>query len=115
MILNEKQKKRSDRFHTFLKHQPKNYFKENDIIQCEKCEGSGLDYIKSYDKEADIFCSSWDTHNYCDNCNGIGYKGFNDDIQIDLLNFICRYCDGIGCERCNNAGIVDWVRHMMGG
>ena len=115
MTLTEEQKNRSDRFHSFLKKQPENYFKENNINLCKKCDGSGLDYIKSYDEEVDIFCSSWDTYNYCSYCNGIGYKGFKDDIQIDLLNFICRDCNGIGCEECNNTGIVDWVTNMMGG
>ncbi len=115
MTLTEKQKNRSDRFNRFLKQQSECYFKENNIIQCEKCDGSGLDYTKSYDEDADIFCSSWDTHSYCDNCSGIGHTGFKDDIQIDLLNFICRYCDGVGCERCNDTGIVDWVTNMMGG
>ena len=115
MILDETQRNRSDRFHKFLKQQPINYFKKNHIILCEKCNGTGLDHTKIYDEENDNVICSWDTHSFCDNCNGIGYKGFKDDIQIDLLNFICRNCDGIGCESCNNTGIVDWVTNMMGG
>jgi hypothetical protein len=70
----------------------------------------------------------WDTVNFCKNCKGVGYvylgnldasnlgeHDFLNGDNIDGINFVCKSCGGKGCEKCNNAGVVDWVSHIMGG
>jgi len=111
MNLDERQIIRANLFHVFLKKQSNVYFKEHKITKCEKCKQTGLGSLtlcadKTY---------AWDASSFCSECNGIGYLGIaNGGFTIDLLNFICRKCDGIGCKECEYDGIVDWVAHMMG-
>ena len=114
MTLTETQLVRSNRFHLYLKQQSEKYFEENDIIPCEKCDRTGLNHFTWTDSENIIYGRGWDTTSYCDDCNGIGYKGRSNTIRIDDLHFICRLCDGIGCDECNQTGIVDWVANIMG-
>lgn len=28
------------------------------------------------------------------------------------IHNLCRKCDGVGCEECRYAGIIDWVHHV---
>jgi hypothetical protein len=109
MELTEKQKVRANMFHNILKHKNDKYFEENNIIPCKKCKKTGLSFFENSNGER-----SWDTNSYCDECNGIGFKGVANGLQVDLTNFICRKCDGIGCKECNDTGVVDWIAHMMG-
>lgn len=109
MRLTTQQIRRSNLFHEFLKRQDACYFEESSITKCQKCHTTGL---ANYKQMADG--GSWDTASFCDNCNGIGYKGVASEIQIDLLNFVCKQCDGIGCVKCDHRGIVDWVTNIMG-
>jgi len=110
MILTERQVFRANRFHVILKSKDAEYFKENKITPCEKCNNTGLGgYFENYDGT-----KGWDTTSYCDECNGIGFKGVSNGFQVDLTNYICRLCDGIGCKECNYTGVVDWITHMMG-
>lgn len=117
MILEKGNKIRSDCIYKFLKSQSNDYFKENNIIECDKCDNTGLIHTKTFDKATKIYISSWDTMNYCDKCNGLGYiinNSYKDELQIDPINFICKNCNGIGCDECDNTGIVDWVAHLVG-
>ncbi|RLD63312.1 MAG: hypothetical protein DRI84_09835 [Bacteroidetes bacterium] len=114
MNLTEKQVARANRFHAILKTKGKEYFKENNIVPCSCCDKTGLRYTKMTDVNGEVYATGWDTSSFCNECNGIGYKGIANGFQIDILNFICRNCDGIGCGECNHSGVVDWVTHMMG-
>ncbi len=46
----------------------------------------------------------------CTRCGGIGYVGF---VSI-MGEFICRTCNGYGCDECDRYGIVDWIKHARG-
>lgn len=46
----------------------------------------------------------------CNRCGGMGYIGFEKIGE----EFVCRNCNGYGCDRCNRLGIVDWVQHANG-
>jgi DnaJ-class molecular chaperone len=108
MLLTGRQLNRANTFHKFLKLQSPEYFAENRIFTCSKCHSTGLNIYTLSDGR---FC--WDTTTFCDKCNGIGYTGLAGSMQIDLLHYVCKSCDGIGCLRCND-GITDWVSHAMG-
>ena len=71
-------------------------FRKCGISRCGHCAGSGFE----------------DKHQMtnCIYCGGMGYKGF-EKIRGD---FVCRTCNGYGCRRCKNEGIVDWVTHATG-
>ncbi len=109
MNLNQNQIRRANRFHAILKTKDDKYFEENIITPCIDCHNTGLSYFENSDGT-----KSWDTSTYCDECNGIGFKGVSNGFQVDLTNFICRLCDGIGCDECSHTGVVDWIAHMMG-
>jgi hypothetical protein len=72
-------------------------FVKCDIKRCGHCGATGL-------------ANKYQMDNFCTMCGGIGYKGF-EKIQGD---FICRTCNGGGCNRCKQKGIVDWVTHANG-
>lgn len=110
MELSTKQTNRANRFHIFLKKQNDLYFEETKISKCEVCSATGLNGFRNLSDGG----FSWDTINFCDNCNGIGYIGLAGGIQIDLINYICKRCDGIGCNECKFTGIEDWISHAMG-
>jgi len=109
MELTQQQRNRANRFHSFLKKQNLAYFIETGITTCNDCYATGLRATKSLSGDF-----SWDTTSFCDICNGIGYMGLAGGMQIDLLNYICKHCEGIGCSKCDQKGIVDWVSHAMG-
>lgn len=110
MYLNERQVNRANTFHVFLKHQPPEYFEEQDINPCKTCKATGLSGTSKLSDGGLM----WDTTSFCSDCNGIGYKGLAGGKQIDLIHFICKQCDGIGCYKCEQKGIVDWVSNAMG-
>lgn len=68
-------------------------FRKCDIHKCGHCKGTGL--------------SSKHSLEHCTHCGGIGYRGF-ETINGD---FVCRTCNGYGCNLCDDRGIVDWVAH----
>lgn len=103
---------RANTFYMFLKKQSKDYLKEQDISKCEECGGVGLSNLQNIEDE-NLKYAAWDGSSYCDNCEGIGYLGVREGMQIDLLHYICRNCAGLGCQSCNE-GIVDWIDHSMG-
>jgi len=54
-----------------------------------------------------------DKHNMfslCNKCHGIGYTGHT----IIFTDYICRKCQGMGCEACKNLGTIDWIEHARG-
>lgn len=71
-------------------------FEKCGIKKCGHCGGTGL-------KENSQVI-------YCSFCGGIGYKGFK-KLEGE---FVCRSCNGYGCNRCNHEGIVDWIIHANG-
>lgn len=109
MNLTPQQVSRANRFHVILKAKDEEYLDENDIKKCDECNGTGLRYIELSDGS-----KGWDTTGYCDECNGIGFKGVSNGFQVDSTSYICRLCDGIGCDECEHTGVVDWVTHLMG-
>ena len=109
MILTQEQINRANTFHDFLRKQSLEYFIETGITTCSPCGATGLKASKIPGGDY-----TWDTASFCDECNGIGYKGLAGGIQVDLIHFICKKCDGIGCSKCDQMGIVDWVTNIMG-
>jgi len=72
-------------------------FVKCDIKRCGHCNATGL---KDKNTEA----------GYCAFCGGMGYKGFK-----KLENkFVCRTCNGGGCNLCNHEGTVDWIAYARG-
>jgi len=75
------------------------YFKEEfdkcDIKKCGHCGGTGLKYKGCVDS-------------YCEICGGMGYRGFK---KLEG-HFVCRNCNGGGCNLCNWNGVVDWIEHV---
>lgn len=112
MKLGFKMAHRANTFYVFLKKQTTYYLKEQNISVCEICKGTGLANLQQHQGETITF-SSWDGSSYCDKCEGIGYIGIKEGMQIDLLHYICRNCAGLGCQFCNE-GVVDWIDHSMG-
>ena len=74
--------------------------------KCEKCSGTGLEGVNGFDGSY-----SWDGVSFCDHCNGIGYIMFKNTVLLKK----CSYCDGAGCDKCNNQGILDWVQYLRVG
>jgi hypothetical protein len=71
-------------------------FNKCSIKSCGHCNNTGL-----YNKQPNIMC---------DNCGGMGFVGFK------KLNgrYVCRSCNGYGCNMCEYNGTVDWVEHAKG-
>jgi len=71
-------------------------FRKCDIKSCGHCGGTGL--------------KNKNPMNFCEYCGGIGYKGFEKIVG----EFVCRTCNGSGCQKCENKGLVDWITHANG-
>jgi len=71
-------------------------FQKCGISRCEVCDGTGL--------------KSKTQMTLCSFCGGIGYLGF----EKITGEFVCRTCNGGGCDRCNKKGTVDWIAHANG-
>lgn len=110
MHLSSEQVRKANLFHRFLKNQRKSYFKDSTINKCGHCNATGLSGTGKLVEGG----FTWDTASYCSRCNGIGYIGIAGHMKIDETHFICKHCDGIGCIRCKNEGLVDWVTNIMG-
>jgi len=78
-------------------------FKKTDLKICPKCEGSGLPAKKSNQE-----ITFWRPGNYCDQCFGFGVLGLNRIYD----EYLCPYCHGAGCEKCNKHGTVDWIKNI---
>jgi len=111
MIIQPKDQKKLNSIFLFLRNQPPEYFETNGISKCETCNGTGL----STSKMAEMNSASWNTHDFCDRCEGIGYIGLAGKDQIDDIYWVCRRCNGEGCSICNKIGVTDWVSNIMGG
>lgn len=114
MRLNSDQERRALNLYKFIKaisQKDPEYFERTGIAPCKSCNGTGLAGLWKSSDESDY---GWDSGEYCRKCSGIGYTGIADDGQVDLLYYICKNCDGRGCIKCENNGIVDWVSHIMG-
>lgn len=66
------------------------------IKKCGHCSGTGVANKHSLEM--------------CNVCGGIGYKGF-ERIHGE---FVCRACNGSGCQTCQYKGTVDWITHANG-
>ncbi len=72
--------------------------KENHIIVCNQCGGSGLKNI----------------FNLCTKCDAIGLLNWEHIVQDNININVCNYCDGSGidnknhkCSKCHGYGIYD--------
>ena len=79
----------------FERYFPDEFYK-CDIHRCGHCDGTGLGNKHSMSQ--------------CTNCGGMGYVGYE---KIGK-EFVCRTCNGYGCEKCDMRGFVDWVVHANG-
>jgi len=104
--------KRANTFHIFFKKQTQEYLEEQSISICPDCEGTGLSNVQILRCLNDE--RSWDGVSFCDECKGVGFLGVKGGLQVDLLHYICRWCEGDGCVACGYEGIVDWIDHSMG-
>ena len=71
-------------------------FEKCGIYACGPCDGTGLGNKHSMSQ--------------CNHCGGIGYKGY----EKLYGEYVCRTCNGYGCDRCDRSGTVDWVKHAIG-
>lgn len=116
MFLSDRQVAKANMLHVSIKclceKQP-DFVKLLEIEKCDKCKGTGLsDYgILSGDNSY-----WWQPGCYCDDCKGVGYINlmYLTERSIDGANYICSGCYGIGCENCDQTGIVSWTRRARG-
>lgn len=117
MLLNEKQKNRANGFYNALKNfmvmKPDEYIKSK-VEVCKDCNGTGLFGVFE-NKETGGFYA-WNGTDYCDKCHGVGFINIDNKFKslTDEL-YICQSCGGVGCSKCNNTGLVDWIGNAMGG
>lgn len=78
------------------------YFSKG-IRYCNKCNGTGLKGVVSWDGN-----HSWDGISFCNECEGLGFLNWSDTI----LEKLCPLCEGKGCKSCDYKGIVDWIRYL---
>ena len=71
--------------------------------KCNECNGTGLAGVQGYDGSY-----SWDGISFCEYCNATGYIMFKNTVMLKK----CPYCEGAGCDKCNNKGILDWIQYM---
>lgn len=71
-------------------------FSKCGIVGCGHCGSTGV--------------SNKQALTYCPYCGGTGYIGFKKIYG----EFVCRTCNGGGCDLCHN-GVVDWIVHANGG
>ena len=99
-----------DRIYSIIKHFrdafPDN-FKKSGMKLCVYCEGSGIPVQKT--ENMDI--TFWQPGHYCDKCGGFGVTG----IKRLYDEYICKGCNGDGCEICNNKGTIDWISNCVKG
>jgi DnaJ-class molecular chaperone len=106
MFLSSKEIRRANNLYSYLKRKTQIELNEMEIDICSECQGTGL---SEYQK---LECGYyWDSKSYCEKCNGIGYIGL--EKQFNYVIFICRFCNGVGCLKCNNTGFTDWISHVM--
>ena len=110
MFIDAKGHKRLNSIFLFLKKQSPKYFEYTGIVKCEECAGTGLYKYKYMDKND----ASWETNNFCEECNGVGFIGLCGEDNIDEMNFVCNNCNGNGCEKCKHNGVIDWISNIMG-
>ena len=99
MIQTPKQQQKSNKIFNIIRNFEMMFydeFQQCDIKRCGHCNGTGYKDKHQLD--------------FCDICGGIGYRGFK-KIEGE---FVCRTCNGAGCIKCNNRGIVDWIAHANG-
>ncbi len=94
-----------------IAEQKRNLIQSSDIHlechrKCEKCSGTGLDNISNLNGDY-----SWDGVSFCKQCNATGYIMFKNTMILKK----CPHCDGAGCDKCNNKGILDWIQYMRVG
>jgi hypothetical protein len=78
-------------------------FEKTNIKMCTECGGSGLPCKPKQE------ITYWQPGTICEKCGGFGYK-FNEVNG----QYICKKCNGTGCNKCNHTGFVDWVTNAMG-
>lgn len=71
-------------------------FRKCGIHKCGHCEGTGVGNKASLSQ--------------CYECGGMGYRGYERIGE----EFVCRTCNGYGCDRCNMTGFIDWAAHARG-
>lgn len=98
-----------DKIHSIIKNFENalpEQFEETSIAKCEKCNGSGLKVFRGSDQTISV----WQPGDYCKSCRGFGYTGFDRVYN----SYICKSCNGKGCSKCDDTGMIDWVRNIMG-
>jgi hypothetical protein len=94
-----------DKLHSILKlfqdAFPDNWAKTG-IKECTKCEGTGIPVKKGE-------LTPWQPGTYCERCWGLGYEGI---VRV-YSKYLCD-CNGKGCKKCKDTGLVDWVTRTMG-
>ncbi len=71
-------------------------FQKCGIKRCGNCGGTGF--------------KNKTQMTFCNHCGGVGYQGF----EKIAGEFVCRTCNGGGCNKCNKKGTVDWIVHANG-
>jgi DnaJ-class molecular chaperone len=99
--------RKKEELHLIIKRFQENFldnFIQSGIAPCSKCRGSGI-CVSSIGHSSLI---SWDGHNYCEDCKGLGYVGI-----LEGESYICNNCKGQGCGSCHFIGKVIWLDKIM--
>lgn len=97
---------RANTIFMFLKSQSDEYLKEKSISRCKECKNTGIEGNGI----------SWNGTDFCEKCNGLGFKGLEIEggLQVHDSLYLCKHCAGLGCRKCEDKGVVDWISHAMG-
>jgi DnaJ-class molecular chaperone len=104
MNLNFKEEKRANNIYRMLFNLDEKTLDSCNLKPCRKCLNTGLKLIGN---------KNWDGNTFCDECKGTGFIGTEELNTIDGKLYICRKCNGCGCEFCNNTGFVDWIENIV--
>ena len=99
-----------DHLHAIIKHFREAFpdnFDKCGMKVCKKCDGSGIPVERLEDSEI----TYWSPGNYCTKCNGYGVTG----IYRIYEEYVCKKCNGNGCDKCNNRGTIDWISNATKG
>ena len=98
---------RSNTIYNYLKNQSIEFLEEHNLSYCKACNGRGIMITQT---------NMWNGTDFCEECKGFGFQGldFLNGFQISDSLYICKNCDGLGCSKCNEKGVVDWISHAMG-
>ena len=80
-------------------------FELSGLVVCPKCEGSGTTVKPGSE------ITAWIPGDYCHECAGFGVTG----IKRIYDEYVCKKCNGRGCDKCDDRGTLDWISKVVKG